>query len=183
MKQNNELNGDLKPEHKETRESQRGPRTGRHITKACLFKYIENFTTTNWKFQIKNSGMFKFLLKKGKQKVQGVPQSQTAALPRNQEEEESNCGHGTKAVIQTLKSINEWRIRMFRPTNLNKHKSNKRTKSTKISSLFSKWGNRNAKRTEKHKKKKWHKVRNKTNRLVEQTTKQQRVRLSPGPPP
>ena len=36
------------------------------------------------------------------------------------------------------------------PTNPNKHKPNKRTKSTKISSLFPKRGNRNAKRTEKH---------------------------------
>ena len=30
----------------------------------------------------------------------------------------SSCGHGTKAVIQTHKSINEWRIRMFRPTDM-----------------------------------------------------------------
>ena len=65
--------------------------------------------------------------KKGKRKVQGVPQSQTAALPRHQEEE--------------------------KPTNPNKHKSIKRMKSTKISSLFPKRGNRNAKRTEKHKNK------------------------------
>ena len=56
--------------------------------------------------------------KKGKRKVQGVPQSQTAALPRNQEEEE----------IDKTK----------------KHESNKRTKSTKISSLFPQRGNRNA---------------------------------------
>ena len=42
------------------------------------------------------------------------------------------------------------------PTNLNKHKPNKRTKSTKISSLFSKQGNRNTKRTEKHKNKMTH---------------------------
>ena len=61
--------------------------------------------------------------KKGKRKVQGVPQSQTAAPPRPQEEEETD--------------------------NLNKHKPNKRTKSTKISSLFPKRGNRNTKRTEK----------------------------------
>ena len=40
-----------------------------------------------------------------------------------------------------------------KPTNLNKYKSNKRTKSTKISSLFPKRGNCNAKRTEKHKNK------------------------------
>ena len=39
------------------------------------------------------------------------------------------------------------------PTNLNKHKPNKRTKSTKISSLFPKRRNRNTKRTEKHKNK------------------------------
>ena len=37
-----------------------------------------------------------------------------------------------------------------KPTNLNKHKPNKRTKSTKISSLFPKRGNRNTKRTKKH---------------------------------
>ena len=43
--------------------------------------------------------------------------------------------------------------RKRKPTNLNKHKSNKRTKSTKIISLFPKRGNRNTKRTEKHKNK------------------------------
>ena len=64
--------------------------------------------------------------KKGKRKVQGMPQSQAAALPRHQKEEQ---------------------------TKPNKRKSNKRTKSTKISSLFPKRGNRNAKRTEKHKNK------------------------------
>ena len=31
-----------------------------------------------------------FAAKKGKRKVQGVPQSQTAALPRHQEEEETD---------------------------------------------------------------------------------------------
>ena len=30
----------------------------------------------------------------------------------------SSCGHGTKAVIQNHNSINEWRIRMFRPTDM-----------------------------------------------------------------
>ena len=38
--------------------------------------------------------------------------------------------------------------RKRKPTNPNKHKSNKRTKSTKISSLFPKRDNRNTKRTE-----------------------------------
>ena len=68
------------------------------------------------------------ITKKGKRKSQEVPQSQTAALPRPQEEEETD----------------------------NKHKSNKRTKSTKISSLFPKRGNRNTKRTETHKNKMTH---------------------------
>ena len=40
-----------------------------------------------------------------------------------------------------------------RKINPNMHKSNTRMKSTKISSLFPKRGNRNAKRTEKHKNK------------------------------
>ena len=56
-----------------------------------------------------------------------MPQSQTAALPRHQGEEETD-----------------------KP---NKHKSNKRTKSTKISYFFPKRGNRNAKRTDQHKNK------------------------------
>ena len=46
--------------------------------------------------------------------------------------------------------------RKRKPTNLNKHKPNKRTKSTKISSLFPKRGNRNTKRTEKYKNKMTH---------------------------
>ena len=65
--------------------------------------------------------------KKGKRKVQGVPQSLTATLSRHQEKR--------------------------KPIKPNKHKSNKRTKRTKISSLFTKRGNHNAKRTEKHKNK------------------------------
>ena len=78
---------------------------------------------------------------KSKRKVQGVPQSQTAALPRPHEEEE--------------------------PTSLNKHKPNKRTKSTKISSLFPKRGNHNTKRTEKHKNKMTHgKTYNKSPRII-----------------
>ena len=46
--------------------------------------------------------------------------------------------------------------RKRKPTNPNKHKPNKRTKSTKISSLFPKRGNRNTKRTEKHNNKMTH---------------------------
>ena len=57
--------------------------------------------------------------------------------------------------------------RKKKPTNLNKHKPNKRTKSTKISSLFPKRGNRNTKRTEKHKNKTTHgKTYNKSPRRI-----------------
>ena len=71
--------------------------------------------------------------KKGKRDVQGMSQSQTAALPGYQEEE------GTDKTKQA--QIEE------------KKKKKKRTKSTKTSSLFPKRGNCNAKRTEKHEKK------------------------------
>ena len=57
--------------------------------------------------------------------------------------------------------------RKRKPTNLNKHKPNKRTKSTMISSLFPKRGNRNTKRTEKHKNKMTHgKTYNKSPRRI-----------------
>ena len=57
--------------------------------------------------------------------------------------------------------------RKRKPTNLNKHKPNKRTKSTKISSVFPKQGNRNTKRTEKHKNKMTHgKTYNKSPRRI-----------------
>ena len=57
--------------------------------------------------------------------------------------------------------------RKRKPTSLNKHKPNKRTKSTKISSLFPKRGNRNTKRTEKHKNKMTHrKTYNKSPRRI-----------------
>ena len=57
--------------------------------------------------------------------------------------------------------------RKRKPTNLNKHKPNKRTKSTKISSLFPERGNRNTKRTEKHKNKMTHgKTYNKSPRRI-----------------
>ena len=57
--------------------------------------------------------------------------------------------------------------RKRKPTNPNKHKSNKRTKSIKISSLFPKRGNRNTKRTKKHKNKMTHgKTYNKSPRRI-----------------
>ena len=42
---------------------------------------------TEWQLKKANSADTE---KKGKRKVQGVPQSQTAALPRHQEEEETD---------------------------------------------------------------------------------------------
>ena len=68
--------------------------------------------------------------KKGKRKVQGVPQSQTAALPRPQEEEETD----KSKQAQTEQTYEK----------------------PKISSVFPKRGNRNTKRTEKHKNKMTH---------------------------
>ena len=62
---------------------------------------------------------------KGKRKVRGVPHSQTAALPRHQEEEETDKTKQAQ-IEQTYKS-------------------------NKTSSLFPKRGSRNAKRTDKHK--------------------------------
>ena len=57
--------------------------------------------------------------------------------------------------------------RKRKPTNLNKHKPNKRMKSTKVSSLFPKRGNRNTKRTEKYKNKMTHgKTYNKSPRRI-----------------
>ena len=57
--------------------------------------------------------------------------------------------------------------RKRKPTNLNKHKPNKRTKSTKISSLFHKRSNRNTKRTENDKNKMTHgKTYNKSPRRI-----------------
>ena len=44
------------------------------------------FEAESWYIALGTQG----LPKKGKRKVQGVPQSQTAALPRPQEEEETN---------------------------------------------------------------------------------------------
>ena len=57
--------------------------------------------------------------------------------------------------------------RKRKPTNLNKHKPNKRTKSTKISFLFPKRGNRHTKRTEKDRNKMTHrKTCNKSPRRI-----------------
>ena len=57
--------------------------------------------------------------------------------------------------------------RKRKSTNLNKHKPNKRTKSTKVSSLFPKRGNCNTKRTEKYNNKMTHgKTYSKSPRII-----------------
>ena len=66
--------------------------------------------------------------------------------------------------------------RKRKPTNPNKHKPNKRMKSTKISSLFPKLGNRNTKRTEKHKNKMTHgKTYNKSPRRIKHKATQSKT--------
>ena len=68
--------------------------------------------------------------------------------------------------------------RKRKPTNLNKHKPNKRTKSTKISSLFPKRGNRNTKRTEKHKNKMTHgKTYNKSPRRINHKARKSKTNI------
>ena len=70
------------------------------------------------------------------------------------------------------------RKRKRKPTNPNKHKSNKRTKSTKISSLFPKRGNRNTKRTKKHKNKMTHgKTYNKSPRRINHQSENTKIKL------
>ena len=81
---------------------------------------------------------------------------------------------GSKTVRETSRECHNHKPQPFpdpkrkrKATNLNKHKPNKRTKSTNISSLFSKRGNRNTKRTKKHKNKMTHgKTYNKSPRRI-----------------
>ena len=73
--------------------------------------------------------------------------------------------------------------RKRKPTNLNKHNPNKRTKSTNISSLFPKRGNRNTKRTEKHKNKMTHgKTYNKSPRRINHKATKNKTNTGTKPP-
>ena len=94
-----------------------------------------NFTTKNWMFSIKILIFFSYFCSKHRLWVL----VRTASAVREKSRECHN--HKPQPFLDTK--------RKRKRTNPNKHKSNKRTKSTKISSLFPKWGNRNAKRTEK----------------------------------
>ena len=107
-------------------------RYGRDATEECL-KKVRNIFKLHF-LKITTVALLLTLFKdndyksKGKRKVQGV------------------CHNHKPQPFRDPKGRRK-------PTNLNKHKPNKRTKSTKISSLFLKRGNRNTKRTEKHKNK------------------------------
>ena len=110
-------------------------------------------------------------IKKGKQ--ESIANKSTAAN-KNLFYQFVYFGHHfvTKKVREKSRECNNHKPQPFpdpkrKPTNLNKHKPNKRTKSTKISSLFPKRGNRNTKRTEKHKNKMTHgKTYNKSPRRI-----------------
>ena len=96
-----------------------------------------------------------------------MPKSRITAFPKHQTKERLKANQNNKNATYKKKTVSEkssechnYKPQPFqdtkrkrKPTNPNKHKSNKRTKSTKISSLFPKQGNRNAKRTEKQKNK------------------------------
>ena len=72
-----------------------------------------------------------------------MSQSQVAAYPGHEKEEETDKTKQAQIEKQQKKKKNTKK----------KKKKKKRKKSTKISSVFPKRGNRNAKRTEKHKNK------------------------------
>ena len=55
--------------------------------------------------------------KQGKRKVQGVPQSQAAVLPRHQEEEETDKTMGPDATLNTEIHKNSVRIKASNPIN------------------------------------------------------------------
>ena len=59
-------------------------RGGNTVKKFCLSSEKRSTLKGN------SSKSFSFLVGRGKRKVQGVPQSQTAPLPRHQEEEETD---------------------------------------------------------------------------------------------
>ena len=87
-------------------------------------------------------------------------------------QQEKGVGNAVKKVREKSRECHNHKPQPFpdpkrKPTNLNKHKPSKRTKSTKISSLFPKRGNRNTKTTEKHKNKMTHgKTYNKSPRRI-----------------
>ena len=98
----------------------------------------------------------------------------TGVVCKKAREKFRECHNHKKKVREKSRECHNHKLQPFpdpkrkrKPTNLNKHKPDKRTKSTKISSLFPKRGNRNTKRTEKHKNKMTHgKTYNKSPRRI-----------------
>ena len=60
------------------------------VNRKCPERYFSLCRRTYIPISKNYNGSCKNNKKKGKRKVQGVPQSQTAALPRHQEEEETD---------------------------------------------------------------------------------------------
>ena len=71
-------------------------RTKQNSENRTVWSTLDNYShqKTNSKRAYKKH--IKWQKRKGKRKVQGVPQSQTAALPRHQEEEETDISKQTQ---------------------------------------------------------------------------------------
>ena len=106
-----------------------------YCTRWCKREHVESNGLNNWKLKI---------FKISDERVLFYSDNLDLLPPKKVKEKSREChDHKSKPFPDTK--------RKRKPTNPNKHKSNKRTKSTRISSLPPKRGNRNAKRTEKHK--------------------------------
>ena len=93
--------------------------------------------------------------------------------------------HGMQKVREKSRECHNHKPQPFpdhkrkrKPTNLNMHKPNKRTKNATSSSLFPKRGNRNTKRTETHKKKTTHgKTYNKSPRRISHKATKSKINI------
>ena len=103
---------------------------------------LEMIISISWKSRkAKRMGLCFTLPKTGKRKGQGVPQSQTAALPRHQEEEETDKSKQAQIEQNVRKALRLALSTLSEVIAMLKGLKNTRTK--------------------------WHKVRHKTNHLVE----------------
>ena len=135
----------------------------------CLTKSI------NGMYNCTTSGTFVIVLTKKLGRSDKKHKCETSETVKRVREKSRECHNHKPQPFPNPK-------RKRKPTNLNKHKPNKCTKSTKISSLFPKRGNHNTKRTGKHKNKMTHgKTYNKSPRRINH--KATNRRLTPGPPP
>ena len=99
-------------------------------------------------------------IKKRDERTGGRTEGRTDEQPRSNMPSQLLWSWGHKKVKEKSRECNNHKPQPYpdikrkrKPINPNKHKSIKHTKSTKISSLFPKRGNRSAIRTEKHKNK------------------------------